>query len=419
MNPLNSLFPDISIPKPPANGYVTYAFEPSNKNGILQISNALDIVWSKPSENPFNAHFNILGVNIYRSYDSEVGPYTKITPSPITVGYYRDETVNELVEEDVSNKFLYRGNDPNEDWVFQVEHSMVKNNREVTYANTSDDLILTIDGQQTPVAYVNGLDRTVKLIKTEYLEKVTHKVVPPILPNEGSTVICKYYRNINNISLKSGRRIYYKLTTLAENGESPLEHSQPISLFGQEGWDYIWREAVRRNSWILQQGGEDVDVYLRKWFGDPCSCFSEVHHRGREGCPSCFGTGIVGGYIGPFKHLIAPVDAQFQLRRTEAGLQSSRTGTHWTNLMPRLNTFDLIIRKNGEILEIGYVYNAEVRGNSNLQQEFNASLISRDRILSKLPFTKKQDEFLITDKVNIPDGQEVKGRTVTFENIEY
>lgn len=419
MNPLNNLFPNLAIPKPPSNGYVGYAYEPGNRNTILQISNALDLVWDKPSNNPFNSHFNIQGVNIYRSYDSEVGPFTKITPEPLTVGYYRDETVNTLIEEDVSNKFLYRGNNPNGEYIFQVDNEMVKNNREVAYANTSDDITLVIDGREVPVAYVNGRDRTVKLIDTEYLDKVTAKVQKPLLPDEMSVVICKYFKNENNISLKSGRRIYYKLTTIANEGESPLEHSKPISLFGQEGWDYIWEEAVRRNLWILQQGGEEVQVYLRKWFGETCYCWSEVHQRAKEGCPNCFGTGKVGGYVGPFKYLIAPVDAQYQLRRTEAGLQSSRTGTHWTNLKPRLNTFDLIIRKNGEILEIGYVYNAEIRGNSNLQQEFNASLISRDRIISKLPFTQKQDEFLITDKVNIADGEEVRGRTVTFENIEY
>lgn len=419
MFPANLSFPDLSIPKPPANGYIGYAYEPGSGNKVLQISNALDIVWTNPEENTFNAPFNIQGVNIYRSYDSEVGPWEKITPLPITVGYYRDETVNVLEEEDVSNKFLYRGNSPDKEWVFETTYRMVKNNREVTLANTSSDVSIFIDGVEVPAAYVNGFDRIVKLIKTEYLDKVTHKPVPPVLPKEDSVVICKYLRNTNNISLKSGRRIYYKLTTVAQEGESPLEHSQPISLFNQEGWDYIWKEATRRNLWILQQGGEDVQVYLRKWFGEICECVSEMRQRGREDCSTCFGAGKVGGYIGPFKYLIAPVDAQYQLRRTEQGLQPSRTGTHWTNLMPRLNTFDLIFRKNGEVLEVGYVYNAEVRGNSNLQQEFNASLISRERFISRLPFTKKQDEFLVTDKSTIPDGQEVKGRSVTFEDIMY
>ena len=413
----NGLFPNISTPQPPRNVFVSYVY--SDKTRDIELSNALDIVWDNPSANPFNEPFSIQGVNIYRSYDSQLGPWEKINTAPIVIGFYRDQMTHERLTEDVSNSFDFRGDSPDGQFVFKTQYPLVKDFKELVYANNTEDITLTIDGQPVPVALIRGYDRTVSLIVTEYLDKVTKLRVKPILPKPDSVVLCTYLRNVNNVSLDLGKRIFYKLTTVSDQGESALEHSDPFSSFGIEGWDYIWKEAVRRNGWILKQGGEDCKVFLRKWFGDKCTCFSEMDQRAKERCPSCYGTGIAGGYLGPVKFTMAPVDAQIQLRRGETGLNTSRTGTHWSNVAPRLHTYDIIQRSNGEFLEVGYVQHSEVRGNANLQQEFNASLVQKGRFVYRLPTKPKDDAILVTDKVNIPDGQEVRGRTVTHENITY
>ena len=65
--------PDRTKPLPPSNSFVTTPYI----NGIL------DIRWDNPLEVPENSQYAVLGVNIYRSENSECGPFTKINNSPI------------------------------------------------------------------------------------------------------------------------------------------------------------------------------------------------------------------------------------------------------------------------------------------------------------------------------------------------
>ena len=76
-----------------------------------------------------------------------------------------------------------------------------------------------------------------------------------------------------------------------------------------EKLDYIWREAVRRNRWILDQGGERIKIFIRKAVGISCGCSSDTHRHPSATCEVCFGTGIIDGYDGPFDSIIAPDDA--------------------------------------------------------------------------------------------------------------
>lgn len=400
-----------SSPVPPHNVMVDYShFE----------KNCYEISWDDPSIHYMNKGLDIIGVNIYRSYDSELGEYHKVNENPITIGFYKDTMTHALIEEDVSDKFKYRGTGPSGEWIFHTEHRAVKDDRDLIYANSSVDLQIIIDGIEVPAARVDGFNRSVELIKDKWMDKLTRELHDPVLPKEDSVVICKYRHNTNFIDRRNNRRVFYKLATVLRDGhESALQHFEPVSSEMIEKWDYIWREAVRRNRWILQQGGENCFVRLRKWHGDRCPCYSEVHHRAKVDCESCWGTGIVGGYEGPFPFLMAPIEAESRLQREETGLHTRKTSMLWTNMPPRLNTFDLIYRKNGDIFVVGYVKPAEARGNSFLQQEFNASLLSRDRVEYKIPFAQNKEVRLVTDKANIPDSQEIKGKTVVFENISY
>jgi hypothetical protein len=418
---INRGLPDFSLPQPPRNAFAQYSFEEKN---------AVDLVWDNPSEDPYNTPFDIVGVNIYRSYDSQLGSYAKITPVPLTIGFYQDSMSHQEIVEDVSDKFVFRGDGPRHQWVFAVSEKIVKDLRKLEYGNHSEDVIITIDGVEVPAASVDGYNKCVGLIVQPYLDKLTRELVQPILPSKDSVVLCKYKYNTNFIDFKHSQRIYYKLTTVTADGcESDLEKVEPFSLDQIEAWDYVWREAVRRNLYILQQAGEDCFVMIRKWYGDKCTpCWSEVHQRARINCDSCFGTGIKGGYEGPFPFLMAPVDSDQKLDRTDQGLKTTKTGTLWTNVSPKLHTFDLIFRKSGEIHIVGYTHPSEVRGNSYLQQEFNTSLLSRERIEYTIPFRKlnyippaleEREQIFVTEKAKIDDGEEVRGRTVTFENISY
>ncbi len=409
---LNSQLPPLGSPQPPQNSFVFYSYEEAN---------SLYVQWDDPSTNPFNSSFDIQGVNVYRSFDSELGPYTKINTDPVQVGYYRDAMTHESILEDVSAKFIYTGTGPSNEWLFETSHRMVKDSRTLNFATTPDDIELTIDGTIVPAHIVYGEQCKVKLIDSWYMNKHTREKVLPILPKEGSVVTCKYLRNTNNIDLSRHARIFYKLTTVSsDKGESPVHLSPAICQQQIESWDYVWSEAVRRNRWILQQAGEDCKVMLRKWFGDRCSCYSPVHRRAETDCKLCWGTGILGGYVGPFPFKMAPVDSETKLEREEGGLRARKTSVLWSNYAPRLNTFDLIYRKNGEIFIVGYVKHAEVRGNSFPQYEFNATLLERTRVEYLIPLNNPigavLDVQFVSNHPPTPDGQEVKGRTVTFEN---
>lgn len=407
----NSQLPPVNSPHPPRNAFVTYSHFKKN---------CFEISWDDPAIDYNNKAFSIVGVNVYRSFDSEIGEYIKLNDNPIGAGFYSDCMTHTLVEEDVSNQFVYKGNGPSREWIFETKHRIVKDDPDLIYANTATDVRLTIDGVEVPVARVRGEEKSVRLITEPYLDKLTRELHKPVLPKEDSVVVCSYRYNTNFISIQHNQRTFYKLSTVLEDGsESALQHFEPISNAQIESWDYIWREAVRRNRWILQQGGEDCFVRLRKWNGDRCHCYSDVHQRAKVDCETCWGTGIVGGYEGPFPFLMAPIEAENRLTRGDQGLHNMKTSTLWTNLPPKLNTFDLIYRRNGEIYVVGYVKHAEVRGNSFLQQEFNASLLSRDRVEYRIPFAKAVEKVFVSEKANIPDDQEVRGRTVTFENITY
>lgn len=412
--PLNLELTTPSLPMSPRNGFVAYVYSEQN---------ALNIIWDDPSQNPLNSRFTmpLIGVNIYRSYDSELGPFTLVNPTPLTVNYYQDSMTHTEATEDVSGAFVFRGDDPSiEQWMFHTTNRVVKDSRELLYGNHAEDVEITIDGHVVPASKVDGFYNSVWLTTCPYLEKHTRKLVNPILPTPTSVVTCKYRHNTNNISLSRNQRIFYKLTTVSAEGESDINHVTPISAWQIEAWDFIWIRAKELNAYILQQGGENCQVYLRKWLGEPCTtCYSRVHERAESDCVLCFGTGVVGGFIGPYDFLMAPVDMDTTLTRQEQGLKTVKTGTQWTNYMPKLNTYDLIFRKSGEVYIVGKVHLSEVRGNAYLQQEFDISLVPRDRIEYQLFYPPAKDKIYVTNKVNIADGEEVRGRTVVFENINY
>jgi hypothetical protein len=80
---------------------------------------------------PENTAFSIGGVNLYRSFDSESGPYHKVNSEHLSSGIYRDKTTNNLIsDESVQN--LERGLNPQKEWRFKTKFfPIVKNSIEV------------------------------------------------------------------------------------------------------------------------------------------------------------------------------------------------------------------------------------------------------------------------------------------------
>jgi len=345
---------------------------------------AIDVGFSDPRLDPQNAGFQILGVNIYRSYEDPKGPYTKVNTDPIQVGYYRDEHKISLKEEDVSGKFISRGTNPRKEWVFKVDNPIVLNNVVYQQYSEGQEVFVNIDGQDIKPLRVDGAKGLVYLNTSKVYDPISHISSPAILPNQDSDVLCKYYHVSNFVQTNLNRRLYYKLCTYGYdvidrvNIETPLASAPVLSLEAMAEAEPVWQEAMRRNNFILEQGGERVKLFLRKWSGDSCPNNSTDHKSTLNDCTICFGTSYIGGYTGPYDILIASPDESKSLEATPEGLKPTFMFETWTGPSPIISQRDFIIRKNGDRFSIGPVNLTTVNG-APLQQRFNVSILgSRD-----------------------------------------
>jgi len=346
---------------------------------------AIDLAFSDPRLDPQNAGFQILGVNVYRSYQDPNGPYEKVNATPVQVGYYRDEHKISLIQEDVSDNFIFKGDSPNKEWIFKTQKSIVLNNVVYQQFSEGQDIIVNIDGQDIKPLKADGAKKMVWLNTYKTYDPISHISSPPILPSTtGSFVICKYYGVTNFVQTNLNRRLYYKLATYGYdvidkvNIETPLASAPVISLEAMSEAEPVWLEAMNRNNFILEQGGERVKLFLRKWAGTECPNNSPTHKSTINDCNVCFGTGYVGGYTGPYDILLASPDESKGLELTPEGLKAAFSFETWTGPSPLISQRDFIVRKNGDRFSIGAVNLTTVNG-APLQQRFQVALLgSRD-----------------------------------------
>jgi hypothetical protein len=223
-----------------------------------------------------------------------------------------------------------------------------------------------------------------------------------------------------------------------------------------ETLDYIWREAMRRNNWILEQGGERVKAFIKKMSGVPCTCLLdertlEFSHQPRNTCPTCLGTGFVGAYEGPFDLIVCPDDAERRISQQPTGRRMEHTYEVWTGASPLLTQRDFLVKQTNERYSVGPVRRPSNRGNV-LQQHFNIAYLDEGDIrykmplvgYSELPWPQTRQERdpdvpfpvvgttyeprqegvysgqpMETEKSNIPDSREQRGRTPAWVNQNY
>lgn len=431
-------------PLPPLNLFLTGWFRP----GVF------DLVWDNPAILALNSRYQLLGVNIYRSFDSEFGPFNRITELPICSTFWRDQTDNELIiEEDVSNQFILRGECSGSGasaprWVFKTLHSpIVQEGSQAVVASYPDDVWVKVDGVPVKPLRVDGFSGEVEINPFLYANVATQKLDPSLVPGPNSKVTCTYRRNRTLLKTDLGQRIFYRITTVAvplncdlsqvrceHFVETPLEHATATSSMEIEKIDYMWREATRRNRWILEQGGERVRIFIRKVVGVPCSCIQDEYHRQPlNDCSHCYGGGIVGGYEGPYEGIVAPDDAERRIAQKDIGRTVEHTYEVWTGPTPLLSQRDFLVKVNGERYSIGPVRFPSNRG-MVLQQHFNIGSIDEKDIRYSVPMgnparytaigfipsgPEQEAEAVPTEKPNIPDERQLKGRSKAWENSEY
>lgn len=425
-----------------------------------------------------NSRWSIAGVNVYRSDNGERGPYIRINKFPIGSLCCRDFTDNTLIEDEVvqwDGSWVSKGSATNSyRWTFRTYFFPITKPPEAslrgsltpkvaTPANAPSDVILKINKVVVPVSDVFGPNGEVTLINQPAWDMAREKTIPAALPSEDGTtevtVTYWYNRNLVKTSLDRSTQIFYRLTTVALDPttpsgytETPLSYSPPVSVAQVETMDYIWRESIRRNNWILEQGGERVKLFKRKVSGIACPCrvderTFEYNQQPSNRCQSCFGTGFIGGYDGPIDIIVAPDDAERRVSQSPNGRRLEHTYEVWTGPSPAVTQRDFIVKQTNERYSIGPVRRPSNRG-LPLQQHFNIGYLDEQDVRYRIPLdglvelpwpqTRTTDQNtpcdpapphpvgfdyqatpMETDKSNIPDERQQRGRSPVWANTTY
>ena len=445
-------------PVAPLNLFLTSGFKPGT----------FDLRWDDPSILPLNSRWQIMGVNVYRSFDSEYGPFHRLTDFLMGSGFWQDRTDIEVVTEDVTDRFRIFGGASTgfnglivtgidgfasvgrvqERYVFQVlDGPMVRSGTQGEYADSAEDVQVFVGDKLARVTNVDGFSGEVEIDALFYPNVGFQKFDPRVIPSEGVKVTCSYRRMKSLLKTDLMQRVFYRVTTVGlpagcdpckcssfDYVETPLERAAPVSSYEIEKLDWQWREAIRRNRWILEQGGERVRLFLRKNVGLDCPCVGDDYHKQPQNdCLICYGTAIIGGYEGPYEAIIAPDDAERKIAQKDIGRVVEHVYEVWTGPSPLLAQRDFLVKLNGERYSVGAVRFPSSRG-MVLQQHFTIGQIDERDIRREVPMGDPMrfvaTQFLpvppeeggptpITEKGNIPDERELRGRTVTWENTTY
>jgi len=473
----------------PANGFTTFVeatysgdvvtltATPDSVGSVSVQTNSDVLVLSNPGavlaacSGPSNLEWTVLGVNIYRSDTGERGPYFRVNKFPVGTGFFRDCTDNVLVQEELvdwNTGWSSRGDAANNRlWrICTRRRPIVKSEGQAIPASSPSDVTVSIDGVVVQVDRVWGSDGFIDLINTPTYDPSTETTIPPVLPNvDGSSVVLVTYHRQGNLvktDLETKAKIHYRVTTVAVDPnnitpsglvETPLGYAEPVSPVQREKLDYMWREAIRRNRWILEQGGERVKLFIRRVTGTKCPCQwdatqFEFAKQPLNNCEQCFGTGFLGGYEGPIDLIIAPDDAERAVRQTPIGRRLEHTYEVWTGPTPLLSQRDFIVKQNGERYSVGPTRRTQVRG-VVLQQSFQIGFLDECDIRYKVPlygleqlawpqtrYTRPEEAPcedsepfpvgfdyqgapMASETASVPDGREQRGRTPVWQNITY
>lgn len=460
-----------AYPLPPMNGKVVSPY----KHGMH------DIRWDDPSILGGNTTYSVVGVNIYRSDASDRGPYRRVNEYPLGGGFYRDQTDNVRVEKELvqESAWVFKGNAPNtRRFVFRTLYPCVKQNSttpfsDVVYANTPNDVTVYVNGVAVPVNTVFGRTGEITLINIPEYDVTTEKEIRAPVPNTPDVVVEVSYWANKNFVVSSGleHNTFYRLTTVVLDSttpsgynETPLGYAEPISLMQVETLDYIWRRAIQMNQWIVQQGGELVKFFVRKISGTPCQCrwdarTLEFGKMPENRCPLCFGTGLLGGFEGPYDILTAPDDADRRIAQSMYGRNKEHQYEVWIGPTPIVTQRDFLVKQTNERYVIGPVRRPSNRGNV-LQQHFTMAYLDEGDIRYSVPIDgtdqlqwpgSRSPDFpappravngsdvrppwanqgapwpegpnaqapMATDKANIPSERQVRGRTKVWEDQNY
>lgn len=334
------------------------------------------------------------GYAVYRAYDY---PANWIRVNSVAVGghFYRDMTsLTEVVYDVKDADWIERGELGR--WALRIPdhpYSRAVQGRPVISSDPADVLVsVTKTGDWTDTqtfrpAKIDGFDRTIWLKMDNTLPEGGAVSALPLESNgvvwkgdwSGITAFRVQYYKINNLVdiYTELNRTYYTIVPMDKLGRelhapgdrgTVIKNTQEVD---QISWEF--EEMVRRNQWIFEEVGEPAYLMFRKWRGQPCGCLTGTQQP-KTGCRTCFETGFVGGYIGPYDFIFVPPDSAIMRELNEGGIKTTRDSRSFLTRTPIVQNGDLIIRRNGDRNVISNVIYKMPRG-VILQQDFTVSLL--------------------------------------------
>ena len=409
-------------------------------------NNSRDITWNDDPDP------KVAGYNIYRAFDHP-SDWKLLNPTPHPGHFYRDMTVLTPIVYTLQDKdWVSFGN--NGQWTFKVPTppiwSDIVRGRSII-SNHPDDITLTINGQLIRVGRVDGQDGLVTLTNFNTLFPNGSTNTQPSNPlvsyknaiPDDLLAVVEYKQLTNFVDIfMTGVRTYYSVVPVLEGGQEQhlvgISGSSITNSTEVDTLDYMQAEMVRRNSWIFEQVGEPAFLLIRRTKGPHCGCIVG-NGEPRTGCPSCYETGIIGGYYGPFDILFIDPDVAAVRTLEEGGAKVERAARSYLGRTPIIASGDLIVRRNGDRMVINSPIYKTPRG-VLLQQDFDVQLLQRKDTRYLIPLSatpvpepptlydprfevaNPQEEPVtnpLTDPTKTWENPTVpKGRTIVFGNIE-
>lgn len=389
---------------------------------------------------------NLEGYNIYRALDHP-SSWVKVNEFPVPGHYYRDITTLKIVTYEVtSSDWVSYGEDGQ--YVFRVPDvpiwSDVRKGRP-TVANSPEDVQLIVNGEAQRAGRVSGSEGLIYLTNYEVLRKGGAVAAYPTnknLKNNATPSVTVVYKKLTNYLdiFAAGLRTFYTVVPVKFGGaETHLpgalgtEISNTLEI---DRMDYMQAEMVRRNAWLFEQSGEPSFLLVRKSKGIICQC-GIANGEPRTGCPSCYETGFVGGYYGPFDMLFIDPDTSARRTLDEGGVKVERESKSYLGPTPIVSSGDMIVRRNGDRMVIANPTYKSPKG-VLLQQEFDVILLPPGDTRYSIPLHENHPVPNIYDprfEPSDPNAEPVtnpltdptktwenpvvpKGRTVVFGNIQ-
>ena len=382
----------------------------------------------------------ILGYVPFRSEDRFSG-WVRLSSDPIPGHRFRDETkLDEVLYTVQDTDWTDRGGEGY--LAFRIPSSPIYAeilDGRVILASQPDHVLVWINDVPVRPARVDGFDGTIWLPRAYGIQaNADRRELPLPSPEDGTVVKVQYKRLLNFVSPTPETRSYY--TVVPVNLDGTLAHqpgapnTEVINTYEVDKPNYIFDAMVKKNAWLFEFGGEPAHLLLKRSRGKRCGCVQAG--QARTGCTTCFETGIVGGYYGPYAIDFIDPDTGTSRELNEGGVKVTRQSRSYLGPVPVVQAGDLIIRKNGERMVIANPTYKSPKG-VLCQQDFDVELLpagdTRYRVPLRPPLVPDvlnpgfdtltvADEPVsspLTDSTKTWEGDIVPaGRTTVFGNIQ-